>query len=872
MTAPLPLMTESEVRTFTGEAGEHGFGCCRTERGQLPLAEMSIDARVIATFAHTTLRQVFVNTFGVPLEVTYIFPLPDRAAVTRFTMEVNGRRIDGVLEERMQARRSYDAAIAQGKRASIAEEERAGVFSIRVGNLMPGERATITLELAGALPVADGEVTYRFPLVVAPRYMPGQLLGGTDVGDGVAHDTDAVPDASRISPPVLLAGMSAPVRLGISVELDAAGLPLSQVRSSLHAAYADQRAGRLVVSLPPGERLDRDFILRFHLGDEAVRTSARTLADAVHGGAGTTFALTLLPPTVNVVDKPKDVVFVLDRSGSMQGWKMVAARRAVARMIDALRAHDRFSVLAFDNVVDELRPDANATGLVNASDRNRFRATELLAKVESRGGTEMAEPLARAADLLAGGYLERDRVLVFVTDGQVGNEAQLLKLLGQRLKGARVFPLGIDQAVNAGFLNKLAALGRAGTAELIESEDRLDEVLVRLHRRVDAPVIAELSLEIEGARLAAGSLAPAQLPDVFAGVPATVFGRLEGGSRATFVVRGRYADGRPFEERITAMDVQNPAVRSAWARMHLRDLEDRFDAGQGDRGGLERNIVEVSLQHGVLCRFTAFVAVDHEVVNRGGWQKQLTQAVEQPAGWADSASGAPPAPTGGRRATGTPMAAPAPAPMPKQARAASQARAELLDDEAAMLDGAAAPQWEEKTAASPPPPPRAASAARMREAASDLSRAAAEPAGPAEPAPARGVKSKSEGGFFGAVKDALGLGRTGSAPPATLAARLPERLLELVELCRKRAADLLGTARELEQRLRLLLEDLAHAGATTSERHPLEEALRTVQEALRGGDTVALEAAMAAVEQALVRASGAVPQPATGGHREGFWR
>jgi Ca-activated chloride channel homolog len=228
--------------------------------------------------------------------------------------------------------------------------------------------------------------------------------------------------------------------------------------------------------------------------------------------------------------------------------------------------------------------------------------------------------------------------LVFVTDGQVGNEAQLMKLLGQRLKGTRIFPLGIDQAVNAAFLNKLAALGRAGTAELIESEDRLDEVLVRLHRRVDAPVIAELSIDVEGARLIGGTMAPAQLPDVFAGVPASIFGRVDmlGGSasRAAFIVRGRYADGRRFEERIPLVEVQNPAVRTAWARNHLRDLEDRFDANQGDKAGLERKIVEVSLQNRVLCRFTAFVAVDHEVVNRGGYNRQVTQPVEQPAGWA----------------------------------------------------------------------------------------------------------------------------------------------------------------------------------------------------------------------------------------------
>ncbi len=161
-------------------------------------------------------------------------------------MEVAGRRIESELQERAQARERYDHANQQGMRASIAEEERPGTFSLRVGNFMPGERATITLELPGPLPFADGEVTYRFPLVVAPRYIPGQPLSGEQVGNGVAVNTDAVPDASRISPPVMLGGYPNPVRLGIEVTIDTAGLRLSNVRSALHTAWADERQGTTV--------------------------------------------------------------------------------------------------------------------------------------------------------------------------------------------------------------------------------------------------------------------------------------------------------------------------------------------------------------------------------------------------------------------------------------------------------------------------------------------------------------------------------------------------------------------------------------------------------------------------------------------------
>ncbi len=190
-----------------------------TARGCLPLAAMDVSGRIDGLLAQVTVRQTFVNATDEPLEATYIFPLPDRGAVTGFRMEVAGRVVEGLLQERSQARQQYAQAIRQGHRASIAEEERPSVFTIRVGNLMPGDVATVELSLVGALPYSDGEVTFRFPMVVAPRYIPGVPLSGLSVGDGTAVDTTAVPDASRITPPVLLPGFPSPVRLSMVIDL-----------------------------------------------------------------------------------------------------------------------------------------------------------------------------------------------------------------------------------------------------------------------------------------------------------------------------------------------------------------------------------------------------------------------------------------------------------------------------------------------------------------------------------------------------------------------------------------------------------------------------------------------------------------------------
>jgi Ca-activated chloride channel homolog len=618
-----------------------GLGALTTSRGNLPLEAVDVRAAIAGTSASVEVTQGFRNPFDVPLEATYVFPLPDRAAVTAMRMECAGHVVEGVLKERSQAREDYDQAIMEGRRAAIAEEERPDVFTMRVGNIVPGELVTVRLTLAQPLPFQDGEVTFRFPLVVAPRYIPGRPLGDAPAGTGVAADTDAVPDASRISPPVLLPGFPNPVRLTVSADIDPAGLPLAGIRCSLHATAERASAdGRTVIRLRPGERLDRDFILSLALASQdQIATSLVLTPDQGEDPAEGTFTLTLLPPAEGGRRRPRDVVLVLDRSGSMGGWKMVAARRAAARIVDTLTGDDRFAVLCFDNVVE-----GPADGLAEASDRNRFRAVEQLARTDARGGTHMLEPLEQAVRLLEDGELDRDRVLVLVTDGQVGNEDQILHRIAARLAGIRVHVVGIDQAVNAGFLSRLAGAGR-GRCELVESEDRLDEAAAHIHRRIGTPLVTGLTLAADGMAIVPGTVAPSLLPDVFAGVPVTVAGRWRGHPGGTVTVAGTGADGAPFERKVAAISGGNPASTAAWARAHLRDLEDRYAGLPGhdaaELARLEQQITGVSLRHGVLCRFTAFVATDTRVVTDGTGPHRVTQPVELPAGWDPAGLGLP---------------------------------------------------------------------------------------------------------------------------------------------------------------------------------------------------------------------------------------
>ena len=600
---------------------EGGLGALVTDRGNLPLDEITAKVAITGLLGTIELAQGFRNPFDVPLEATYIFPLPDRAAVTAMRMTADGRVVDAELKERGQARAEYDQAIAEGKRASIAEEERPDVFTMRVGNILPGERVMVALTLVGPLSYEDGEAMFRLPLVVAPRYIPGEPLRGPDVGAGYHPDTDAVPDASRITPPVLLPGFPNPVRLAIDVDIDPAGLPLGQVRSSLHTVVGEGNH----LSIQPGERANRDFVLLLAYGEPDRPTHALTVTRDPKGDEGT-FRLTVLPPTTAVPPRPRDVVLVLDRSGSMQGWKMVAARRAAARIVDTLTATDRFAALAFDDQV-ETAPDLGER-LQNATDRNRYRAVEHLARVDARGGTEILDPLRRALALLDDP--ERDRVVVLVTDGQVGNEDQILGAVSSAMKGVRVHTVGIDEAVNAGFLGRLAAAG-GGRVELVHSESRLDEAMDNIHRRIGAPVVFGLSLDAPGA--IADSVSPRRLPDLFPGAPVVVTGRyrdrLEG-----VRVKGRTRDGQEWTADVPSTATQDPALPKVWARAHLIDLTDAYASDPyNSNTELEQRITAVSLRFGVLCRFTAWVAVDTRVVAAGKEVHQVIQPVEPVRGW-----------------------------------------------------------------------------------------------------------------------------------------------------------------------------------------------------------------------------------------------
>jgi Ca-activated chloride channel family protein len=602
----------------------------------LPLAGVDIRARVADRVAEVEVRQRFVNDHAEAIEATYIFPLSGGCAISDFELVVAGRTVKGVLAEREEAREKYRRALDEGKRAAMLEQERSDVFTISVGNLPPGEEAAVRVVYTERLPFfEDGRTELRLPLVVAPRYIPGQPLPGESAGDGTALDTDQVPDASRITPPLLAPGFDPKTALALRVELLGT---TAELACSQHAVSQRSSDNATIVSLSrDDERLDRDFVLRWRLAKEGVSPSllCHTGPDGrVHG-----MVSVLAPRAGHHASSPRDVVFVLDRSGSMSGPKMASAARACGLLLRTLGPSDRFALLAFDNMYEWF---GGQPQLVVADEDGLARGERWLREIEARGGTEIDGAVSHAYSVLdhRADAAGRQAAIVLVTDGQVGNENAVLGRVQKAGKHARVFAVGVDEAVNDAFIRRLAEAG-GGTSALVAPGTALEEALVSIGRDIGHPVVTGLSIEgADGMIVEAGSLAPSRVADLFGGRATTIMFRAN--AVGPVRLRGTADDGSPFDVVIAPRVVDLPAIAHLWAREHLADLDDAFRLDPAHQDALRSDIVKTSIAYGVLTRFTAFLAVDdREAVAEPEKRRKIVQPVHLPAGWDAVKSAAP---------------------------------------------------------------------------------------------------------------------------------------------------------------------------------------------------------------------------------------
>jgi len=669
----------------------------------MPLASVDIAAKVIDRIAQVTVKQVFRNQLQEHMEAVYIFPLAPSSAVSSVNMKVGTRELKGLVQERAEARQQYQQALQEGRRTALMEQERDDVFTVQVGNLPPGEEVCVEISYSERLPfLENGSCELRLPTVVAPRYIPGRALNRESVGWGTESDTDLVPDASRISPPRLTPGSNGRPALSIKVEL----LPdenaqLSDLSCSQHATkMAVGQAGMIVELAREGEKLNRDFVLRWRSSGAKVKTSLFSFnaPDGEKYGV-----LSIMPPKrAGYLGAARDIVFVLDRSGSMNGIKMTSAVRACSILLNTLGPNDRFSIAAFDNLV-EWMPTANSTTFINADAAGIETGEKFLRSITARGGTEMDTALRSAFDALDH-RTDRDGkvpALVVLTDGDVGNESQILRRIQTDLKDSRLFAVGIDTTVNSGLLKRLVNLG-GGTAAFVEPGIQLEEALSSIAREIGTPLVTDMQVENLELAVDRASLSPSRIPDLFVGRASVAFFKLKGKGRV--IVRGRFADGKRFEEKVRAQEVEMPAIAQLWAKAHIVDLEDQFRVAPQGQKELKKRITDLAVKHSLLCKFTAFIVVDSaEVVNKTGTNRAVIQSVEMPADWelqqgsagtgAMSSYSAMRCRSVGASAAGANSGAYGGALFSSPAPAAAPASAGFAADSASMSDAYAASAW-----------------------------------------------------------------------------------------------------------------------------------------------------------------------------------
>lgn len=588
-----------------------GLGGLLAGNAALPLTRCHVRGEIIGGLARTTVTQTYENTRSQAMEAVHIFPLPDRGAVVSVVLSAGEVRVVAECREKKEAEATFAAAREKGHRAALLTQEREDVHTLRVTNLPPNTSVDVEIVVEEALEVVDGRVQYRFPTTIAPRYTPGEALG--QQGPGVSPDTDVVMDASRLTPPLRLSGGTT-----LDLEVVVRG-SVRQVSSSLHAVSMSLEDGAVRVAPSQAATLDRDFVLAVVFGD-ANASGARAWTDGTHT------VLVLEPPSVAMpATLPRDAVFVVDISGSMGGRKMEAAKLALKTALHGLMPQDRFLLIAFDDRVELLKRD-----FMPVTDDALAMADRWVDHLHARGGTVMAPALEQALTL---GHTPtgRQRTVLFVTDGQSTDEERLMQLLWQRRGEARVFPLGIDTAVNSALLRRMARIG-GGVCELTEPRADIEAVVARLEARFGAPLV-------EGVAVSGAVPAQMPLPALFLGRPATVL--LEGGA-STFSVSGTAASG-PWTVQVTPQKAPFP-LGPSWARARVSSLEDRLIVKPFEEDALRPEIIRVALAHGVASRWTSFVAVDTSVQVTGE-PVEVVQPMELPADWSPSAVAlsAPPA-------------------------------------------------------------------------------------------------------------------------------------------------------------------------------------------------------------------------------------
>jgi Ca-activated chloride channel family protein len=593
------------------------------QKAQCPLKHTDVKAEISGFLSRVVVTQDFENPFKEKIEAVYVFPLPQNAAVDNMSMLVGDRVVRGKILPREQAQAVYEAAKTSGQVASLLDQERPNIFTQSVANILPGEKVKITISYVETLKYENGAYEFVFPMVVAPRYVPGDSTGA---GAGFAPDTTQVPDGSRITPRPAPRGMRAGHDISLDITLDA-GLAIENVASKTHDVSIERAdVARAHVRLKDQATIpNKDFILRYDVSGKSIQDGLLTHRLSKGGF----FTMILQPPErVTVEDiTPKELIFVLDTSGSMSGFPIEKAKETMKLALDNLYPADTFNLITFSGDTHILFEQP-----VAATPDNLQKAQAFLTSRSGGGGTEMMTAIKAALD--PSDKQDHVRIVCFMTDGLVGNDMAIIDEV-KKHSNARVFAFGIGGSVNRFLLDKVTEYGR-GEVEYVGLNDDGSAAAKRFYERVRNPLLTDISVEWNG--LPVADVYPQRIPDLFSAKPVILTGRYLNGAAGTIRLKGKMS-GNDFVRDIPVQFPDNEArhdvLAALWARQRIDDL-----MGQ-DYGGLQRSemkpelketITQLGLEYRLMTQFTSFVAVEEMVVTDGGQPRRIDVPVEVPEG------------------------------------------------------------------------------------------------------------------------------------------------------------------------------------------------------------------------------------------------
>ena len=615
---------------------------------ECPLKHTDVKVNIAGFIARVTVTQTFHNPYDEKIEAVYVFPLPHTAAIDDMTMTVGDRRIVGLIKRRAEAQALYQEAIQQGKTASLLEQERPNIFTQSVGNIQPKDEVRIEISYVDVLDYDMGTYEFHFPMVVGPRYIPGTpiskvpdlpdelqgkvgeleapldapLDGADPSGTGVAPDTNRVPDASRITPPVLKPGYRTAHDISLAVSLNA-GVPIQDIQIVNHTAEVDRvdKSGATAVLSPADSIPNKDFVMKYAVVGEKLEMAVLAHSNGPDQG----YFMLMIQPKLDAElaeAPPREIVFLVDVSGSMRGEPTQKVKETMHHFLRRTKPNDTLQVITFAGHAAKLFEKS-----VSATQANIEHALNFTQRIRGSGGTEML----KAIKLVLNEPVDpkRVRIVVMLTDGYIGNEAEIIAEINRRAGDQiRFSAIGIGTSPNRYLIDGVAKYG-GGLADVIELNTDPGPLVAQIAERIHRAQLAKI--QIDWNELSVYETYPRRIPELWAGRPLIMFGRYAEGGRREIRLSGS-AEGKPLKYKlhVTLPEAQptHDVLSKVWARKKIEDISAQLYAA--DAPEIIEEITSIALTHRLMTQYTSFVAVDENDMQPINQEAKAPQQVVVP--------------------------------------------------------------------------------------------------------------------------------------------------------------------------------------------------------------------------------------------------